>query len=129
MSMILIDTSIMVDLLRGKKEAKDWIDGIKVGNRAISFITVGELICGCRNKSELKKVEREIEGYTLIYLDDKDCRYAIDSYKQHRLSHGVGFLDCLIAATACCRGIKLATLNERHYKPFAGITLIRPYSQ
>lgn len=46
---VLIDTSIIVDLLRGVDHALSWIDGIEPKYRFLSFITVAELIAGCRN--------------------------------------------------------------------------------
>lgn len=59
---VLIDTSIMIDLLRGVYESMNWIDKIEPENRLLSFITVAELIAGCRNKDEQRKIEREIKG-------------------------------------------------------------------
>lgn len=55
---VLIDTSIMIDLLRGIEQAMNWIDSIKPKHRFLSFITVAELIAGSRNKDEQKKIER-----------------------------------------------------------------------
>ncbi len=52
---ILIDTSVMIDLLRGVDKSMDWIDSINPENRLLSFITVAEIIAGCRNKNEQKK--------------------------------------------------------------------------
>ncbi|HHT9146344.1 MAG TPA: hypothetical protein ACFYD4_11870 [Candidatus Wunengus sp. YC61] len=46
---VLIDTPIMIDLLRGIEKSKNWLDGIETENRLISVVTVAELIAGCRN--------------------------------------------------------------------------------
>ncbi len=37
---VLVDTSIMVDLLRGIEKSMGWIDSIKPENRLLSFITI-----------------------------------------------------------------------------------------
>ncbi len=124
---ILIDTSIMVDLLRGVDRAMHWIDCIEPKFRFLSFITVAELIAGCRNKDEQKKVEREIKDYVLLYLDTQSCRQGLEWYKKFHLSHKVGFLDCLIAASAYRKRIPIATLNDKHFKQIADISVIRPY--
>lgn len=87
MKKILIDTSIMIDLLRGIDEAMNWIDGIEPENRLLSFITVAELIAGCRNKNEQKKIEREIKGYVLLYLDMEGCKQGFEWYRNLHLSH------------------------------------------
>lgn len=124
---VLIDTSIIIDLLRGIEQAMNWIDCIEPKYRFLSFITVAELIAGCRNKDEQKKIERELSHYVLVYLDPHGCRLGVEWYKSLHLSHRVGFLDCLIAATANRKNIPIATLNDKHFKQIAGISIIRPY--
>lgn len=126
-SKVLIDTSVMVDLLRGVNLAMNWIDHIEPKCRFLSFITVAELIAGCRNKDEQKKIERELKEYVLLYLDTQSCKKGVEWYKEFHLSHGVGFLDCLIAASVFKKSIPIATLNDKHFKHFAGISVIRPY--
>jgi len=43
------------------------------------------------------------------------------------LSHNIGFLDCLIAATAIKNGLSLATLNLKHFAPFSDLQVEKPY--
>ena len=124
---VLVDTSIMVDPLRGVAKSMGWIDGIKPENRLLSFITIAELIAGCRNKNEQKKVNHELKEYEVIYLSSKCCKLGLEWYKNFHLSHGVGFLDCLIAATAYEANIPIATLNDKHFKQLTDISVIRPY--
>jgi predicted nucleic acid-binding protein len=50
-----------------------------------------------------------------------------DQFAQLHLSHGLGLLDSLIAATAVGHGSALNTFNDRHYRMFAGLTIVRPY--
>ena len=40
---------------------------------------------------------------------------------------GLGLLDSLIAATAVGHGSVLNTFNDRHYRMFPGLTIVRPY--
>ena len=65
---VLIDTPIMIDLLRGIEKSKNWLDGIENENRLISVVTVAELIAGCRNKNEQKKIDRELKEYEVNML-------------------------------------------------------------
>ena len=58
----LLDTSILVDLMRGSKSARDWIVSIPQDARAISVITAAELLAGCRNRAEQRALERELKG-------------------------------------------------------------------
>jgi len=57
----LLDTSILVDVLRGYTEARDWIDSIAEAHRFKSVITAADLIAGCRNRAEQRKIERELQ--------------------------------------------------------------------
>lgn len=123
----LIETSILVDLLRGVKSARVWVDSIPESARAISVVTVAELLAGCRNRSEQRLVEREVAQYETLWLSQSISQAALDFYKQFHLSHNVGFLDCLIAATASQTGLGVATLNQKHFAPFPGVATERPY--
>jgi predicted nucleic acid-binding protein len=90
-------------------------------------ITNTELLAGCRNSREQRAVERELNLYTTAWLDETISQTAIDLYKRFHLSHGVGFLDCLIAATALRHGYRLATLNLRHFTILPGVQAERLY--
>ena len=57
----------------------------------------------------------------------KCCKLGLEWYKNFHLSYGVGFLDCLIAATAYEKNVPIATLNDKHFKQLTDITIIRPY--
>lgn len=124
---VLIDTSIMVDMLRGAHGAMDYIDRLGPENRLLSFITVAELLAGCRNKYEQKKVERELQGYVVVYLDIESCKQGLEWYRKIHLSHGAGLLDCLIAATGHRQKVPIATLNDKHFRGIRSISVVRPY--
>ena len=57
----------------------------------------------------------------MTWIDESISQTAFDFYKHFHLSHGVGFLDCLIAATAHSHGYRLATLNLRHFTVLSGL--------
>ncbi len=122
----LLDTSILVDVLRGDKSARAWIDALPEDTCAISVITSAELLAGCRNRTEQRAVERELELYETLWVSEEISQVALEFYKRYHLSHSVGFLDCLIAATATTTGLNLATLNLKHF-PFPDLQAERPY--
>lgn len=122
----LLDTSILVDVLRGYKPVRTWIDALPEDACAISVITSAELIAGCRNRTEQRAVERELELYETVWLTEEISQSAFEFYKRYHLSHNVGFLDCLIAATAIQNGLQLATLNLKHF-PFSELRVAKPY--
>ena len=123
----LLDTSILIDVLRGSVLARRWIDTQSISACAISVITGAELLAGCRNLREQRVVEREINSYQILWLDESISHSAFDLYQRFHLSHNVGFFDCLIAATALVRDLKIATLNLRHFSVLRGVRAERPY--
>ena len=104
-----------------------WIDSIPESARVISVVTAAELLAGCRNRAEQRAVEREIALYAMAWLTESVSQSALEFYKRFHLSHNVGFLDCLIAATASQNGLCVATLNQKHFAPFADLGVEKPY--
>jgi predicted nucleic acid-binding protein len=67
-------------------------------------------------------VERE-----MLWLDESISQNALALYQRFRLSHNIGFLDCLIASTARKQDLRVATLNLKHFAPFSELEVKRPY--
>jgi len=62
-----------------------------------------------------------------VWLDQDIVQEASDLYRRVYLGHGIGFQDCLIAATAIRRKYRVATLNLKHFKIFSNIKANRLY--
>jgi predicted nucleic acid-binding protein len=123
----LIETTILVDLLRGKEEAITWVNDIAFQARWVSVVTSFELLAGCRNRREQRTVAREMRQYRLLHLTEETSRTALAWFERFHLSHGVGVLDSLIGATALTHHLILATLNTKHFASFPGLNVERPY--
>jgi predicted nucleic acid-binding protein len=123
----LVDTTILIDLLRGHEVAKSWVNNFSAGQLVISVVTAAELIAGCRNKREQNLVEKEIALYPIIYISGAVSATALDWYRQFHLSHNAGFLDCLIGASAYHNGLAVCTLNDKHFSPLRNLQVERPY--
>lgn len=123
----LIETTILVDILHGKSNAIAWVDSLPSEARWVSVVTFFELLAGCRNRREQRAVTHEMRGYRLLLLTDDISRTALAWYERLHLSHGVGFLDSLIGATASQQGLPIATLNVKHFQPFPDLRVERPY--
>ena len=59
--------------------------------------------------------------------DEADGLAALDLYRHFRLSHGVDWPDCQIAATALRLGVEVYTQNVKHFTAFPGLRVVRPY--
>jgi predicted nucleic acid-binding protein len=127
MASYLADTAILVDLLRGYSPARAWLDSLPVSEVAVSVITAAELLAGCRNSNEQRIVEQELALYRILWLSEPISQTALEWYRLYHLSHGLGFLDCLIGATAYQHGLRLDTVNDRHFRMLPGLVVERPY--
>lgn len=63
--MILLDTDVMVDLLRQYPPAVAWLDSLGEEEIVLPGFVVMELIQGCRTRAEQEKVERELGAYSV----------------------------------------------------------------
>lgn len=64
MSHTIIDTDIMIDAALQIKEAIHCLDSVeKNSTLAVSVITQMELVVGCRNKIELRKMGQFLERF------------------------------------------------------------------
>lgn len=93
----------------------------------VDYLTAAELLAGCRNRREQRLIEQELRQYEVLWGSPHSSATALAWFKQYHLSHGVGFLDCLIGAVAEEAGAVLYTLNESHFSPFSGSVMRRPY--
>lgn len=127
MSFALVDTDILIDLAADSRQA---IDSIKTLEQeftlAVSTITVMELTVGCRNKVELRNMEKLLERFEVVPLSELVSSTAINLIKKHRLSHGLLIADALIASTAIANDYPLASKNQRDYKFISGLNVL-PY--
>jgi len=85
-----------------------------------------ELFVGCRNKAELKEVEKFLRRFRLLKLSEPVSDMAADLLRQYRLSHGLLIADALIAATALVFDAPFVSKNQRDYRFIAGLNLL-PY--
>jgi predicted nucleic acid-binding protein len=83
-----------------------------------------ELILGCRNKADLRAVDRFLSHFTAIPLNTQISDTAIGLLKRYYLSHGLLMADALIAATAEWMQCSLLSKNWRDYRFIEGISLI-----
>ena len=61
--MLLLDTDVMIDLLREYPPAIAWLDSIGEEEIVLPGFVVMEIIQGCRNKREQDKVETALATY------------------------------------------------------------------
>jgi len=127
--MILLDTDVMIDLLRQYPPAVAWLDSLGEEEIILPGFVVMELIQGCRNKAEQEKVERELGTYGVVWPSPETCNEALSVFTRYHLSHGLGILDALIGQMAVALGLPLYTFNQKHYAPIPNLKTVQPYKK
>jgi tRNA(fMet)-specific endonuclease VapC len=119
MSEVIVDTDILINFLRGREKARDFLLSVlRESNLSCSAITVAEIYAGMK-ELEKEKTEELIDGLNVIPVDRAIAEKA-GQYKGSIKSHTLELDDCLVAATAFLRKAVLATGNGKHY-PMADI--------
>jgi predicted nucleic acid-binding protein len=125
--MLLLDTDVMIDIMRNYASAISWLHELKDAPLALPGLVAMELLQGCRDKNEQQRVEMILRHYPLYWPQSDDCVRAYADFARFRLSDGLTILDALIAATAIGHNLPLASFNEKHYRVIPGLRLIQPY--
>ncbi|MDZ7586576.1 MAG: type II toxin-antitoxin system VapC family toxin [Patescibacteria group bacterium] len=115
MAKYLIDTTVFIDYWRGRGEAINFLKKQKM-DLLVSYLTIGELVQGVRNKKELKMFEEIVSGFDLDWSSREIGIKAIEILKELKLKQGIGLVDAILAATALTRKLVLVTDNVKHFK-------------
>lgn len=121
----LLDTSILIDLLRRFPPALTWFSPQR--DLASSSIVWLELIQGAGNSLAQQKALQLLQQVQRIEITDDDMEWAIKQLIQFKLSHTVGGIDCLIAASSYRLQVPLYTMNLKHFTPLLGSLAQKPY--
>ncbi len=125
MVVALLDTLIVVDLMRRYPRAEDWLRGqTDLGiNRAVWL----EILDGAKNNVDQQRALRLLRDFELVDVTTSDFDWATQQLLRLRLSHNVGAMDCLIAAPAYRLQLPLYTQNLKHFEPMLGALAQKPY--
>jgi predicted nucleic acid-binding protein len=115
--MILVDTNILIDFLRGRPDAVTWIDALEE-NVAISAVSVLELYGGALSQREERDIWALRQELTCLPIGEEIGERAGSFMRHFGKSHGIDIPDAIIAATAEHHGLRLATLNVKHFPMF-----------
>ena len=125
----LLDTTVLVDVIRKEETALDYVDSTRKAGGALrlSIVTKMELIIGCRDKAEVQKTEKLVADYDVLDVTPLISRKAYELIVRFSKSHGMAIPDAFIAATALVENAVLVTSNVRHFSMIDGLRLEKPY--
>lgn len=115
--MHLLDTTVLVDLLRKDPAALSWMKST-ADKPAMSVVSLSELYAGVRTRREEQEVLVLERTVRLLNLDRDIAVRAGVFVRLYGASHSIDDPDAIIAATAEHHGLRLATLNVKHFPMF-----------
>ena len=116
--MTVIDTTILVDHLRGRRQALDYLASLSEVP-ICSEVTRVEIMTGLRS-GERTAAERLFAAVDWMPVSEEIARRAGDLGRRYRRRHpGLSLADLVVGATAMELGRTVATHNVRHFPMFA----------
>jgi predicted nucleic acid-binding protein len=115
--MIIIDTDVIIWVLRGEKSIRDRIEELASDKNVKLFITpiqITEIYAGLKEKERID-TSLLLETLPCVEINEHVGRLAGEYLNIYRKSHGVTLTDAMVGACAKINGLKLWTLNRKHY--------------
>jgi predicted nucleic acid-binding protein len=126
---LVLDTDVLIEILRGNSRAGTWLATIESFVIGIPVIAWMEILIGARDKQEQRVLAAQLTRYRLLHLESGDSERARQWFEQFHLRHGVGILDCLIAAIAVRLAKPFYTFNLKHFRVIPGLEAQAPYER
>lgn len=121
----LLDTTVVVDLLRSYPPSQEWL--AKQPRLGIVPIVWLEIIQGAEDLRAQKRAVGLLRHFERVDVEPVDFDWAIRQALRYRLSHSVDVMDCVIAAVASRLELPLYTRNLKHFVPVLGSLARKPY--
>jgi predicted nucleic acid-binding protein len=114
MRAILVDTDVLIHFLRGREQAREFLQST-VGDADLccSTITIAEIHAGMKEQ-ERERTEELLDSLTIVDVT-KSIAEKAGFYKRTIRTQGLELDDCIVAATAFAKHAELATGNVKHY--------------
>jgi predicted nucleic acid-binding protein len=114
MNRFLFDKDVIIDYLRGNKQAIEYFETID-GEFHLSAITTAELYTGVKGEEERNQLEYFLSLFDIIPVSKEIETEGGQLRQKWHKSHGTGLADALIAATAISKSLTLISLNKKHF--------------
>lgn len=124
--MYLVDTDVLIWVLRGDEKYKELLQTIKKqGSLCISTITIAEIYKNIY-PSEMVKTGEILNEFQTYHVSESIAKQAGLYWQQYsKKLKNLSLTDCMIAATANIHNLILLSLNTKHF-PMKDIELFDP---
>ena len=124
MSKILLDSDVIINILKKKEETIEQLMLFNGSELYISPITVAEVFAGARD-NELETIKKLFSYFKIVEINYNIGQIAGNYAKKYKKAFcGISLEDYLIAATAKYHNLSLWSYNKKHY-PMDDIILIK----
>ena len=128
--MICIDSDFIIDYLRGKKEAVDFLAGVSE-EIVTTEINVFEVFYGIYTKKEISLKEESVadsffEAIRVLSLDENCGREGAKIFSQlEKKGAVIEQNDCLIASIIIKNGVReIISKNKKHFSRIKGLNVL-----
>lgn len=128
MKKYLLDTSVIIAYLRGKKDIVDRIDNIS-SELTSSYICLSELYEGIYRVREKEQAEKAVlsffQGLSEVYGIDSEIARQFGLLRGSLKNKGevIEDMDIFLAATCLAYNLTLVTLNTKHFSRIPGLKM------
>ncbi len=123
----LLDTSICVFLLRGKRSIEERLNEIDEDECYITDAVVAELLFGAyysdRVEDNLRQVEAFVEEMNIIPFHETVHTFAKERTALWKAGKKIDDFDLLIGSAAKAKGLVVVTHNRKHFEHIEGISI------
>lgn len=123
----ILDTPVLIDLLRGFQPALDWFVSLGRQRTAITPVVWMETVQGASNREKRAQTIRFLRQFRIEHPTEDDNRWAMLQIARFHLSHSIQLQDAMIASVAARLAVPLFTTNLKHFHPLPGIDAKKPY--
>jgi len=113
---ILCDTDVIIEYFNNNVLLLQMIEDIGIEKLIITSVTRAEVQQGALDRSHLTKINRILNKFPTLDLDESMSRCFTKLFEQYLLSHRCSIPDMLNAAAAITYQLPFFTINLKDYK-------------
>jgi predicted nucleic acid-binding protein len=125
----LLDADVIIDVQRLHPAALAWYSSVSPATLAVPGYVVMELYQDALNKAQLRITDTLIGHLPIVWASETEASRALSLFRTLHLSHGIGLVDMLNAATALTHALPLCTFNVKHYRLVPALATEQPYTR
>jgi predicted nucleic acid-binding protein len=122
--MLLLDTSVVVDVLRQHQPTVRQYQLLDKGSLIISMITVVELTNAATSYAEQTSILRQLKKYPVLHITEEASHLAMPLYLRRKLSVGMEFNDALIAGQVLAADVPLLDTQHQALSRHSGLAAV-----